>query len=77
MTTRIGTEWEPRAQALADELEARDDVRDPAWKAAIAATPRHVLVPQVYEQDAHADWLPMDVTSPPGLDRVLLTISED
>ncbi|MEV5537472.1 methyltransferase domain-containing protein [Saccharopolyspora shandongensis] len=70
MTVQLDTAWEPRAQALADELEARGDLTDPAWKAAVAETPRHVLVPEVYQQDSNGEWQPLDVTSPSGLDRV-------
>ncbi|MER7014577.1 methyltransferase domain-containing protein [Saccharopolyspora sp. NPDC000359] len=70
MTAQLDLAWQPRAQALADELEARGDLRDPAWKAAIAATPRHVLVPEVYAQNHSAEWEPVDVSSPSGLDRV-------
>lgn len=68
--TTLDVAWESRAQALADELEARGDLTDPAWKAAIAATPRHVLVPEAHEQDATGEWHPLDLTSPSGLDRV-------
>ncbi|SDZ44941.1 protein-L-isoaspartate(D-aspartate) O-methyltransferase [Saccharopolyspora shandongensis] len=70
MTAQLDTAWKPRAQALADELESRGDLTDPAWKAAVAATPRHVFVPEVYEQDTNAEWRPVDVTSPSGLNRV-------
>ena len=38
-------EWKPRAEALAAELSEVGAVRDPAWWAAFAATPRHVFVP--------------------------------
>ena len=64
---------ESRAQVLADELEARGDLTDPAWKAAVAATPRHVLVPVAYEQRSNGEWCQSDVTSPSGLDRVYST----
>lgn len=40
-------EWKPRAEALAAELSEVGAVRDPAWWAAFAATPRHVFVPPV------------------------------
>ncbi len=70
MTAQLGTEWQPRAQRLADTLTEQGDIRDPAWSAAVAGVPRHVFVPQVYEQDTNADWQPVDVTSPSGLDRV-------
>ncbi|PKW19853.1 methyltransferase domain-containing protein [Saccharopolyspora spinosa] len=70
MTAQLDTAWEPRAQALADELETRGDLTDPAWKAAVAATPRHVLVPKVYEQGTTGEWHSVDVASPSGLDRV-------
>jgi protein-L-isoaspartate(D-aspartate) O-methyltransferase len=43
------SDWRHYAVRLADQLHARGDLRTPAWHAAIAETPRHVLVPTVYE----------------------------
>ncbi|MGH3870621.1 MAG: methyltransferase domain-containing protein [Pseudonocardiaceae bacterium] len=43
------TDWKPHALRLADQLQASGDLRTQAWHAAIAETPRHVLVPTVYE----------------------------
>ncbi|MGI8312213.1 methyltransferase domain-containing protein [Saccharopolyspora hattusasensis] len=70
MTTQIDSGWEPRARWLADELTMRGDVSDRAWIAAVAAVPRHVFVPEVYEQDQTGRWQTVDVTSAAGLDRV-------
>lgn len=42
-------DWRSYAVRLADQLHASGDLRTPAWHAAIAETPRHVLVPTVYE----------------------------
>jgi protein-L-isoaspartate O-methyltransferase len=39
---------------LANQLQDSGDLRSPAWHAAIAETPRHVLVPTVYQpQQSH------------------------
>jgi protein-L-isoaspartate(D-aspartate) O-methyltransferase len=43
------SDWRPYAVRLADQLHASGDLRTPEWHAAIAETPRHVLVPTVYE----------------------------
>lgn len=43
------SDWRSYALRLADQLRASGDLRTPAWHAAIAETPRHVLVPTVYE----------------------------
>jgi methyltransferase of ATP-grasp peptide maturase system len=64
------TDWAPRAQRLADLLVAQGDVHHPAWRAAVAAVPRHVFVPAAYQQDGTGTWQPVDVTSPSGLDLV-------
>ncbi len=49
------SDWRPYALRLADQLHASGDLQTPAWHAAIADTPRHVLVPTVYEpQQSHA-----------------------
>lgn len=50
MTVELNTGWAHRAQALADTPEESGDLHDPAWKSAVAAIPRHMLVPEVYEQ---------------------------
>jgi protein-L-isoaspartate O-methyltransferase len=48
------SDWRSHALRLADQLQASGDLRTPAWHAAIAETPRHVLVPIVYEpQQSH------------------------
>ncbi|QUQ66679.1 methyltransferase domain-containing protein [Kutzneria sp. CA-103260] len=51
-----GTEWETDAAALAERLTKAGDLRDPAWVAAVAETPRHLLVPTAYEQGADGGW---------------------
>lgn len=43
------SDWRFYAVRLADQLRASGDLRSPAWHAAIAETPRHVLVPAVYQ----------------------------
>jgi len=43
------SEWRSYAVRLADQLRAQADLKTPAWHAAIAETPRHVLVPTVYQ----------------------------
>jgi protein-L-isoaspartate O-methyltransferase len=64
------SEWAPRARRLADDLERQGDLHDPPWHAALSAVPRHVFVPEAYEQDQHGHWQPVEVTSPAGLDQV-------
>jgi protein-L-isoaspartate(D-aspartate) O-methyltransferase len=41
--------WEAQAAALAEELAAAGALADPAWRAAFAATPRHLFVPRVLD----------------------------
>jgi protein-L-isoaspartate O-methyltransferase len=43
------SDWKSYSMRLADQLRASGDLRNPAWHAAIAETPRHVLVPTVYQ----------------------------
>lgn len=68
MSSSLGTGWAPRAQRLADLLAERGDLRDPAWRDAVAAVARHVLVPAAYRQDNTGAWQPVDMNSPEGLD---------
>lgn len=70
MTVELNTGWAHRAQALVDTPEESGDLHDPAWKSAVAAIPRHVLVPEVYEQSPDGEWQALDVISPGDLDRV-------
>lgn len=61
--------WHEHAAQLAEQLAERGDLTDPAWQEAVAATPRHVLVPQAYEQDSTGQWHTIDTASPAGLAR--------
>ncbi|MGH4015224.1 MAG: MvdC/MvdD family ATP grasp protein [Pseudonocardiaceae bacterium] len=56
VTTSLDTGWAPRAQRLADLLAERGDLRNPAWKDAVVAVARHVLVPAAYRQDNTGAW---------------------
>lgn len=67
-TTRSALEWRPRAQRLADQLVASGDIQDERWHAAVAAVPRHLLVPTAYEQDQSGRWTPWSTVD--DLDRV-------
>lgn len=80
--TRADVDWKPLAQQLADNLAQRLNLRDPAWREAVAAVPRHLLVPTVYQQDTTGTWHPLDASSPEGLALVyspqtLITAFED
>lgn len=45
------TDWEARAVALVDELEAHGHLTDPRWRAVFEAVPRHVFVPRFFDDD--------------------------
>lgn len=47
------SDWRPYATALADMLAASGAVRDPAWRAAFTAVPRHLFVPRFYDRDEY------------------------
>ena len=46
--------WKTRAEDLVARLAETGAVRDPAWRAAFAGTPRHVFVPRFYALDRYA-----------------------
>ncbi len=76
------SDWSARAARLATLLAERGDVRDDAWKAAVAGVPRHRLVPAAYRQDTTGAWRPVDTASDAGLELVyspetLITALED
>jgi len=65
--------WSHAAARLGDQLAAAGKLTDPAWHAAVAAVPRHRLVPRFHIQDDHGCWSCTDTrTAPVGewLDRV-------
>ncbi|NYH77531.1 protein-L-isoaspartate(D-aspartate) O-methyltransferase [Actinopolyspora biskrensis] len=68
MTTHLDTDWTWRARRLADDLETRGDLTDPAWKTAVAAVPRHVLVPEAHQQDSTGTWQQLTTDSGEGLE---------
>ncbi|WP_019852797.1 methyltransferase domain-containing protein [Actinopolyspora mortivallis] len=64
-------DWTERATRLAEQLEAEGAVRDPMWKAAVAATPRHELVPSFYRQTPdNYEWESVDATTRQGAEAV-------
>jgi protein-L-isoaspartate(D-aspartate) O-methyltransferase len=65
--TTTGTSWETRAAMLAATLTESGDLHDPAWAAALAATPRHWLVPTAYQQQPDGSWAQIDTTNEEGL----------
>ena len=67
-TTRSALDWRAHAQRLAGQLVASGDIRTPRWRDAIAAVPRHLLVPTAYEQDHSGRWTPWSTVD--DLDRV-------
>lgn len=67
------TAWEGRAVALADELESRGHLIDPRWRAAIEAVPRHVFVPEFFDDDQKL----VDGADPTQHDRWLSTVYSD
>ncbi|WP_020499976.1 methyltransferase domain-containing protein [Sciscionella marina] len=62
--------WHHYARALANLLCDRGDLTDPAWYNAIAHTPRHRLVPQIWKQEGAPEWTPVDTAGPAGLELV-------
>lgn len=70
MSSQIATAWADRAAGLAALLAERGDLHVREWHDAVAAVPRHVLVPTVYQQDDTGHWRVVDTASPEGLDLI-------
>ncbi|MGH3855633.1 MAG: methyltransferase domain-containing protein [Pseudonocardiaceae bacterium] len=64
------SDWQGRAQGLADQLTANDQLHDPKLAAAITAVPRHALVPHFYRQAPDRSWTRVDATDPNYYDTV-------
>ncbi len=60
MTSALDTDWTTHARRLADALRDNGDLRSPQWHAAVAAVPRHLLVPRAYRQDNTGGWVEFD-----------------
>jgi protein-L-isoaspartate(D-aspartate) O-methyltransferase len=58
--TTTDTGWTTHAATLVATLTDSGDLHDPAWAAAIAATPRHRLVPTTYQQQPDGSWAQID-----------------
>ncbi|WP_291408478.1 methyltransferase domain-containing protein [Actinophytocola sp.] len=52
----MSLDWEVLLARLADELTAKGKLSSPRWQAAFRATPRHVFVPDYFEQDSTGSW---------------------
>lgn len=63
-------DWREHARRLADTIEAEGVLRDPAWRAALEAVPRHVFVPRFYTQRPGGEWLETTAASDGWLDAV-------
>ena len=64
------TDWQTRAQHLADELSAAGKLSSPPWQQAVAQVPRHELVPTYYTY-IDSGWQAADTSSPRGRQRWL------
>ncbi|MDA3624238.1 methyltransferase domain-containing protein [Saccharopolyspora sp. WRP15-2] len=51
--TTTSEDWTARAAALADDIEKAGVPLSAEWRAAVGAVPRHVLVPEFYEQQGN------------------------
>ncbi|SHF68836.1 methyltransferase domain-containing protein [Streptoalloteichus hindustanus] len=71
--TTTNTDWTAHAKRLADQLAESGDLTDPAWRAAISAVPRHLLVPRAYTQAHDGSWSEIDLSTPEGMQRVYST----
>ncbi|ACU34162.1 ATP-grasp peptide maturase system methyltransferase [Actinosynnema mirum] len=66
MTTVPEDEWRERAAALADMLGELGKLTDPAWREAVRAVPRHVLVPRFHTQDTNGTWVESSTSTKEG-----------
>ena len=64
--TGTTADWTAHAAKLVAALTDSGDLHDPTWAMALAAIPRHLLVPTAYEQQSDGSWSEID-TSGPGL----------
>ncbi|MGQ0837731.1 methyltransferase domain-containing protein [Actinokineospora sp.] len=58
--TAIDMDWTGHAQRLSEALLEAGDINSPQWHHAVAAVPRHLLVPAAYDQDNTGAWRQFD-----------------
>jgi methyltransferase of ATP-grasp peptide maturase system len=58
--TVLTTEWLDRAHQLAEDLVAAGKLLSTPWREAVAAVPRHELVPDVLRRDPDGSWHRLD-----------------
>lgn len=64
-------DWEVLLSRLADELTAKGKLSSPQWQAAFRSVPRHVFVPEYFEQNrGTGDWTRVVVDNPQAVDAV-------
>jgi protein-L-isoaspartate O-methyltransferase len=61
-TDTTTSDWRQHAAGLVAALTEAGDLHDPAWAAAVAATPRHLLVPTAYQQQPDGTWAQVDTS---------------
>jgi protein-L-isoaspartate O-methyltransferase len=64
------SDWHLLAEHLAADLTKRGVLRDPAWRAALIAIPRHALVPLYFSQNGDATWRETTDSDPTYLEDV-------
>lgn len=81
MISALEVDWVEYARRLADTLRDSGNIHSLEWHAAVAAVPRHLLVPRAYEQGDTGEWrefetatLPQRVYSPETLVTALETV---
>jgi methyltransferase of ATP-grasp peptide maturase system len=57
-------DWPDRARRLADALQRQGVIRDPRWRAAVEAVPRHVFVPRFYDTTSDGGFAVVDGADP-------------
>jgi methyltransferase of ATP-grasp peptide maturase system len=69
--------WRDRARRLADALERQGAIRDPRWRAAVEAVPRHVFVPRFYDTASDGGFAVVDGADPAQRDAWLAAVYSD
>lgn len=64
------TDWRSRAAHLVDELTEAGKLCAPQWQDAFRTVPRHVFVPEFYQQDQTGAWVKVSTDSGEGLEAV-------
>lgn len=71
----MSADWKTALSRLADELTAKGKLTSPHWQTAFRSVPRHVFVPEFFQQDNAGRWERIAVDNPEAVATVYTNVA--